>query len=153
MWPVPKLLQLWAQAGNCSSDLTPSLGTSICCRCSPKKKMEKKKKEKEILFPWIFAHIMSSQRTSLKTIWSKMAQFLSFSILLPALLFFLTYILWNDMIMHLYLFNTSWYISSTRTKMPWGQRLHSYLVNVIPSARHTVNKYFLNICWMNEWLQ
>ena len=26
-----------AQAGNCSSDLIPSLGISICCRCSPKK--------------------------------------------------------------------------------------------------------------------
>ena len=26
-----------AQAGSCSSDLTPSLGTSICCRCSLKK--------------------------------------------------------------------------------------------------------------------
>ena len=30
----------------CSSDLTPSLGPSICCRCGPKKqKGEKKKKE------------------------------------------------------------------------------------------------------------
>ena len=27
-----------AKAGSCSSDLTPSLGTSICCRCSSKKK-------------------------------------------------------------------------------------------------------------------
>ena len=25
------------QAGSYSSDLTPSLGTSICCRCGPKK--------------------------------------------------------------------------------------------------------------------
>ena len=25
------------QAGSCSSDLTPSLGTSKCCRCDPKK--------------------------------------------------------------------------------------------------------------------
>ena len=25
-------------AGSCSSDLTPSLGTSICHRCSPKKR-------------------------------------------------------------------------------------------------------------------
>ena len=24
-----------AEAGSCSSVLTPSLGTSICCRCSP----------------------------------------------------------------------------------------------------------------------
>ena len=26
-----------AVAGSCSSDSTPSLGTSICCRCGPKK--------------------------------------------------------------------------------------------------------------------
>ena len=25
------------QASSCSSDLTPNLGTSICCGCSPKK--------------------------------------------------------------------------------------------------------------------
>ena len=25
------------QAGSCCSDSTPSLGTSICCKCSPKK--------------------------------------------------------------------------------------------------------------------
>ena len=27
-----------AEAGSCTSDCTPSPGTSICCRCSPKKK-------------------------------------------------------------------------------------------------------------------
>ena len=32
------------QAGSCSSDLTPSLGTSICHGCCPKKKKKKKKK-------------------------------------------------------------------------------------------------------------
>ena len=31
------LLWLCAVAGTCSSDSTPSLGTSIHCRCSPKK--------------------------------------------------------------------------------------------------------------------
>ena len=31
------------QAGSCNSDLTPGLGTSICCRCSPEKKRKKKK--------------------------------------------------------------------------------------------------------------
>ena len=31
------------QAGSCSSDLTPSLGTSVCLRCGPKKKKKKKK--------------------------------------------------------------------------------------------------------------
>ena len=34
-------------AGNCSSDLTPSLGTSICHRCDTKKTKEKKKRKKE----------------------------------------------------------------------------------------------------------
>ena len=38
------------QAGNCSSDLTPSSETSICHRCSPKKRKKKKKEgEKKIL--------------------------------------------------------------------------------------------------------
>ena len=32
---------------SCSCDLTPSLGTSICCRCSPKKPKKKKKKKKK----------------------------------------------------------------------------------------------------------
>ena len=32
------------QADRCSSDSTPSLGTSICCRCSPKKQKIKNKK-------------------------------------------------------------------------------------------------------------
>ena len=32
-----------AVAGSGSSDLTPSLGTSICCRCGPKKAKKKKK--------------------------------------------------------------------------------------------------------------
>ena len=31
------------QAGSCSSDSTPSLGTSICCRCGPKKAKSKSK--------------------------------------------------------------------------------------------------------------
>ena len=31
-----------AQAGSCSCDSTPSLGTSICCECGPKKKKTKK---------------------------------------------------------------------------------------------------------------
>ena len=34
-----------AEAGNCSSDLTPSMGSSICRIYGPKK--EKRKKEKE----------------------------------------------------------------------------------------------------------
>ena len=35
------------QVGKGSSDSTPGLGTSICCRCSPKK--TKKKKETNLL--------------------------------------------------------------------------------------------------------
>ena len=39
-------------AGSCSSDSTPSLGTSTYYRCSPKKKKEKRRKKKEnILVP------------------------------------------------------------------------------------------------------
>ena len=34
-----------AVASRCRSSLTPSLGTSICCTCSPKKEREKGKKE------------------------------------------------------------------------------------------------------------
>ena len=33
-----------AVTGSCGSDLTPSLGTSICHRCSTKKKKKRKKK-------------------------------------------------------------------------------------------------------------
>ena len=35
-----------AVAGTCSFNSTPSLGTSTCCRCSPKKIKDKKKKKK-----------------------------------------------------------------------------------------------------------
>ena len=36
-----------AEASSCSSDLTSSLGTYICCRCSPKNAKRKKEREKE----------------------------------------------------------------------------------------------------------
>ena len=35
------------QAGSYSSNLTPGLGTSICCGCGPKRTKDKKKKRKE----------------------------------------------------------------------------------------------------------
>ena len=35
------------QAGSCSSDLTASLGTSICLRCGPKKRKKEKRKERK----------------------------------------------------------------------------------------------------------
>ena len=44
MWLGPHVAVAVAQEGSCSSDLTPSLGTSICLRCSPEKE---KKKERE----------------------------------------------------------------------------------------------------------
>ena len=34
------------ETGSCSSNWTPSLGTSMGCRCSPKKKRKKKKKRR-----------------------------------------------------------------------------------------------------------
>ena len=36
-----------AEAGNCSSNSTPSLGTSICRGCSPKKRESKKASKQE----------------------------------------------------------------------------------------------------------
>ena len=36
-------------ADSCSSDLTPSLGTSICCEYNPKKQKKEKKKKS-----WLF---------------------------------------------------------------------------------------------------
>ena len=39
------------QAGSCSSNSTPSLGTSICCRCRPKK--QKQIKNKIVISPKI----------------------------------------------------------------------------------------------------
>ena len=45
MWAVAVAV---AVAGSCSSNLTPSLGTFICCRCAPKKK-KKRWKIRQIL--------------------------------------------------------------------------------------------------------
>ena len=42
MWPGSGVAVAVAKAGSCSSDYTPSLGTSICHECGPK--MTKKKK-------------------------------------------------------------------------------------------------------------
>ena len=39
---------LWPVAVSCSSDLTPSLGTSLCLKCSPKKNKKRKKKKRKI---------------------------------------------------------------------------------------------------------
>ena len=37
-WLASQVVVAVVQAGCCSADLTPSLGISLCCRCSPKKK-------------------------------------------------------------------------------------------------------------------
>ena len=42
-WLRPCVAVAVVQAGSCSSDLTPSLGTSICHRCSSKKQKNKNK--------------------------------------------------------------------------------------------------------------
>ena len=53
------MLKMWfgtgvavAQASGYCSDSTPSLGTSICCRCSPRK--DKKKKKEQKIFTSLF---------------------------------------------------------------------------------------------------
>ena len=38
MWLRSRIVVAVAWAGSCSSDSTPSLGTSICCRRGPKKR-------------------------------------------------------------------------------------------------------------------
>ena len=45
MWLGSSVAVAVAVAGSSSSDLTPSLGLSICCRCGPKKASKGKKKE------------------------------------------------------------------------------------------------------------
>ena len=49
------------EAGSCSSDLTPSLGTSTCCRCGPERKKKEKEKEKQMN--------LSDYKLSAKTEW------------------------------------------------------------------------------------
>ena len=47
MWLGSHVAVAVVEAGSHSLDLTPSLGTSICCRCSPIKTTTTKKKKKE----------------------------------------------------------------------------------------------------------
>ena len=44
MWLRSRVTVAVMQAGSYKSDLTPSLGTSICCGCGPKKLRKKKKR-------------------------------------------------------------------------------------------------------------
>ena len=41
-WPGSRVVMAVAWAGSYSSDSTPSVGTSICCGCSPKKTKQNK---------------------------------------------------------------------------------------------------------------
>ena len=52
MWLRSSVAMVVAVAGSCSSDLTPSLGTSICCGCS----RIKKKKSVDPWCRWCFPH-------------------------------------------------------------------------------------------------
>ena len=58
MWLGSHVSVAMAEAGSCSSNSTSSLGTSMCCRCGPKKQKKKKKKKKipNVLsfFPFFF---------------------------------------------------------------------------------------------------
>ena len=54
-------------AGNCSSNLTPSLGTSICLGCGPKKQKKKKSSEDKLSwfpFPTLAGYSQTDQRGS-----------------------------------------------------------------------------------------
>ena len=47
MWPGSGVAMAVVQSSSYSSDLTPGLGTSVCCACGPKETEKKKKKKKE----------------------------------------------------------------------------------------------------------
>ena len=53
-----------AVAGSCSSDLTPSLGTSICFKCGPKKQ-----KKKKVLLGTFFYFLYLELIRRIETIW------------------------------------------------------------------------------------
>ena len=57
MWLGSRVAVAVVLAGSCSSNWTPSLGTSICQRCSPKK--TKKRKEKKGMFSGLNAGHLS----------------------------------------------------------------------------------------------
>ena len=52
MWLASGIDVATVQAGGCSSDSTPSLGTSICHGYSPKRQKDQKKKKNEELQLW-----------------------------------------------------------------------------------------------------
>ena len=59
-----------AQVGSCSSDSTPSLGISTCCRCSPKKNRQQQKQRENTLGPCLGIPVclgVGNQRMSTKS--------------------------------------------------------------------------------------
>ena len=46
-WLGSRVAVALAKASSCSSDLTPSLGTSICCGCGPRKDRKRKEKKRD----------------------------------------------------------------------------------------------------------
>ena len=50
MWFRSRVAVVVVQASGYSPDSTPSLGTSICHKCGPKKTKKKKKKKKEVKY-------------------------------------------------------------------------------------------------------
>ena len=61
------------KAGRCSSDSTPSLGTSICRRCGPKKRPKLNKQQKKTSLR-ILAHGFVGHIFSVNTLWMKIIQ-------------------------------------------------------------------------------
>ena len=53
-----------AQAGSCHSDLTPSLGTCMCPRCSPKKDPQKRV-QLSLVMPYVICQHLSSTSVNL----------------------------------------------------------------------------------------
>ena len=49
MWLAYGVAVAVVKSGSCSSDWTPSLGTSMCYRCRSKEKKKKKKGKKKIV--------------------------------------------------------------------------------------------------------
>ena len=60
-----------AQASSCSSNLTPSLGTSICHKCGPKKKGKKKR---EVKRDQIIEDSVQHAKTQGSIFWEKAGQ-------------------------------------------------------------------------------
>ena len=70
----PTLLWLWCRLAAAAPIQHPSLGTSICCGCSPKKTKKKKKKKKEKAFK-LFLNVNFEK---VKPPWSRLHSFIAY---------------------------------------------------------------------------